>query len=221
MQPRFWTNLPKEVRIDYMRNWISLLAIGGSILALSKMGGADVEDDPRSSDFGKIKSGNTRWDIWGGAQPYMRVLAQTISGQRKSTKSGKMYELNGDDIFGETRAGVVTDFFRNKLAPVPGSVVDILSGRTGVGDRIVYQWGGAGNKEISLDQYVKQRLLPMTITGTQEAMKDQGVKALFTVAIPSTFGVGTQTYGNENSTTKPVKKAQPKKPMKKVSKIEK
>lgn len=221
MQPRFWTNLPKEVRIDYMRNWISLLAIGGSILALSKMGGADVEDDPRSSDFGKIKSGNTRWDIWGGAQQYMRVLAQTISGQRKSTKSGKMYELNGDDIFGETRAGVVTDFFRNKLAPVPGSVVDILSGRTGVGDRIVYQWGGAGNKEISLDQYVKQRLLPMTITGTQEAMKDQGVKALFTVAIPSTFGVGTQTYGNENSTTKPVKKAQPKKPMKKVSKIEK
>jgi len=179
-------------------------------MAVAKMGGADVEDDPRSSDFGKIKSGNTRWDIWGGAQPYVRVVAQVATGQRKSTNTGKMYDLNGDDIFGETKAGVVTDFFRNKLAPVPGAAVDILSGRTGVGDKIMYQWGGAGEKEISLDQYVKQRLLPMTITGVQEAMKDQGIKALLTVGIPSTFGVGTQTYEKPvQKDKKPPKKQKP------------
>jgi hypothetical protein len=34
----------------------------------------------------------------------------------------------------------------------------------------------------------------MTITGTQEAMKDRGVKAVFDVGVPSTFGVGTQTF---------------------------
>jgi len=214
-QPRFWKTLPKEARIDYFRNWISLLAVGGTLMAVAKMGGADVEDDPRSSDFGKIKSGNTRWDIWGGAQPYVRVVAQVATGQRKSTNTGKMYDLNGDDIFGETKAGVVTDFFRNKLAPVPGAAVDILSGRTGVGDKIMYQWGGAGEKEISLDQYVKQRLLPMTITGVQEAMKDQGIKALLTVGIPSTFGVGTQTYEKPvQKDKKPPKKQKPKKPTK-------
>lgn len=215
MQPRFWKTLPREARIDYVRNWISLLAVGGTLMAVAKMGGADVEDDPRSSDFGKIKSGNTRWDIWGGAQPYVRVVAQVATGQRKSTNTGKMYDLNGDDIFGETKAGVVTDFFRNKLAPVPGAAVDILSGRTGVGDKIMYQWGGAGEKEISLDQYVKQRLLPMTITGVQEAMKDQGIKALLTVGIPSTFGVGTQTYEKPvQKDKKPPKKQKPKKPTK-------
>jgi len=215
MQPRFWKTLPREARIDYVRNWISLLAVGGTLMAIAKMGGADVEDDPRSSDFGKIKSGNTRWDIWGGAQPYVRVVAQVATGQRKSTNTGKMYDLNGDDIFGETKAGVVTDFFRNKLAPVPGAAVDILSGRTGVGDKIMYQWGGAGEKEISLDQYVKQRLLPMTITGVQEAMKDQGIKALLTVGIPSTFGVGTQTYEKPvQKDKKPPKKQKPKKPTK-------
>lgn len=214
-QPRFWKTLPKEVKIDYFRNWLSLLAVGGTLMAVAKAGGAEVEDDPRSSDFGKIKSGNTRWDIWGGAQPYARVMAQVVSGSRKSTKSGKIYELNGDDIFGETRAGVITDFFRNKLAPVPGAAVDILSGRTGIGDKIVYQWGGAGDKEISLDQYVKQRVLPMTITGTQEAMKDAGVKALFTVGIPSTFGVGTQTYENKSTTGKKPKQKKPKKQPKK------
>lgn len=193
-QPRFWKTLPKEARIDYFRNWASLLAVGGTIMGLAALAGADVEDDPRSSDFGKIKSGDTRWDIWGGAQPYVRTFAQVATGKRKSTNTGKIYDLDGDDIFGENRMGVVTDFFRNKLAPVPASAVDILSGRTSIGDKIVYQWGDAGDKEISIDQYVKDRLLPMTITGTEEAIKHDGLKTLFTVGIPSTFGIGTQTY---------------------------
>ena len=211
-QPRFWKTLPREVRIDYFRNWISLLALGGTVLALAKAGGADVEDDPRSSDFGKIKSGDTRWDIWGGAQPYVRVLSQIISGQRKSTKSGKIYDLSGDDIFGEDRMGVGMGFLRNKLAPVPGAAVDLLSGRTSIGDKIMYQWGDAGDKEISIDQYIKQRLLPMTITGTEEALKDQGTKALLTVTVPSIFGVGTQTY--DSSPTKNNMKSRPKMPKK-------
>ena len=197
-QPRFWKTLPKEVRVDYFRNWLSLLAIGGTIIALAKLGGADTEDDPRSSDFGKIKAGDTRWDIWGGAQPYVRALAQIATGKRKSTKSGEIYDLDGKDIFGSSRADVATSFFRNKLAPVPGAMVDVLSGRTSNGDRIIYEWGGAEGKEISINDYVIQRLLPMTITGTQEAIKDQGLKAIFTVGIPSTFGIGTQTYSSEN-----------------------
>lgn len=202
-QPRFYTTLPKEARRDYFRNWLSLLGVGGTILAVAMLGGADVEEDPRSSDFGKIKDGNTRWDIWGGAQPYIRVLAQIVSGERKSTKSGKIYELSGDDIFGETRAGVTSDFFRNKLAPVPGAAVDLLSGRTGIGEKIVYQWGNAKDKEVAINHYIKERVLPMTITGTAEAMKDAGIKALFTVGIPNVFGVGTQTYGGSDNNSTP------------------
>lgn len=191
MQPRFWTTLPVEARIDYMRNWVSLLAIGGTILFLAKLGGADVEDDPRSSDFGKIKSGNTRWDIWGGAQPYIRTMAQVISGKSKSSVTGGVRELDSKDRFLITPG----KFLRNKLAPIPGAIFDLAADETSVGDDIVYQWGGAGPKEISIDQYIKQRLLPMTATSTEEAMKDQGVQALLTVMIPNLFGVGTSTYG--------------------------
>ena len=125
-------------------------------------------------------------------------MAQIATGKRKSTKSGEIYDLDGKDIFGSSRADVATSFFRNKLAPVPGAMVDVLSGRTSNGDRIIYEWGGAEGKEISINDYVIQRLLPMTITGTQEAIKDQGLKAIFTVGIPSTFGIGTQTYSSEN-----------------------
>ena len=75
--------------------------------------------------------------------------------------------------------------------------------------------GGADKKEISIDDYVKQRLLPMTVTGTEEAMKDMGVKALLTVTVPNVFGVGTQVYGGDDSASKKEKKpSKPTKPKK-------
>jgi hypothetical protein len=40
-------------------------------------------------------------------------------------------------------------------------------------------------------------LLPLTVTGLQESLQDQGTKALFTVGVPSIFGVGVSTYGGK------------------------
>jgi hypothetical protein len=194
-QPRFWKTLPREARIDYARNWISLLGVGMTILGLAKLGGADVEDDPRSSDFGKIKAGNTRWDIWGGAQQYIRVVAQIVSGKRKSTSTGGLYTLDKDNAqFKDTKLGIGFNFLRGKLAPVPGAAVDIFTGKTANGDKIMYEWTTDGNKEVSIKDYVLERVIPMTITGTKEAIDDQGLSALLTVGVPSTFGIGTQTY---------------------------
>jgi hypothetical protein len=45
-----------------------------------------VEIDPRSTDFGKIKVGNIRWDIWGGFQQWVRVASQLATGERKTGK---------------------------------------------------------------------------------------------------------------------------------------
>ncbi len=192
-QRRFYKTVPAEVRKAYFKDMASFIGIGLTVLALAKLNGADVEDDPRSSDFGKIKSGNTRWDIWGGFQPYVRAFEQVRTGQRKSTTTGKIYELDGKGMFGQNRGDVLKNFFRGKLAPVPSMAVDMLSGRTMVGDRIVYDWEG-GQKEKGIKDILKEHLLPMTITGMEEALKDQGTKAWFTVGIPSLFGIGTQSY---------------------------
>ena len=192
-QRRFYKTVPAEVRKAYFKDMASFIGIGLTVLALAKLNGADVEDDPRSSDFGKIKSGNTRWDIWGGFQPYVRAFEQVRTGQRKSTTTGKIYELDGKGMFGQNRGDVLKNFFRGKLAPVPSMAVDMLSRRTMVGDRIVYDWEG-GQKEKGIKDILKEHLLPMTITGMEEALKDQGTKAWFTVGIPSLFGIGTQSY---------------------------
>jgi hypothetical protein len=192
----FYGKLPKEVRILAMKDMAKFVAAGIGVLALAKLGGAKVEDDPRSSDFGKIKSGNTRWDIWGGFQPYVRVIAQVIAGERKSTNTGKIIDISSDKAkFGASRVDPLVSFGRGKLAPVPALIWDLLSDRTIQGNKILFQWGGkTKDKEITLKDEAIQHFLPLIYSDVAQAVKDNGISSLFTVGIPSTFGVGVQTY---------------------------
>ncbi len=179
----FYSRLPKELRIEAAKDMLKFVAVGVTTLALFKHGfGADVEDDPRSSDFGKIKFGNTRWDIWGGFQPYARVLTQVISGQRKTSTTGKIQELNGKGFMAQTPLTPVGNFLRGKLAPVPSGVIDLASGTDAAG------------QPVTLSSALLSRVTPLLFQDIRDGMKDQGVKALFTVGVPSAFGISVQTY---------------------------
>jgi hypothetical protein len=198
-QPRFYREVPKEVRVAYFKDMTKFVGLGLTVLGLFSINKDDnttVEIDPRSSDFGKVKNKNTRWDIWGGFQQYVRLFSQMATGERKST-TGKIYTLDGEGAFGQTTTDVLVSFGRGKLAPVPGMAVDLLSRRTIVGEKIKFQTGNEGYKEVNIGRYAKEHLLPLNFTGLQEALKDQGAKAWFTVGVPSTFGIGTQTFDNQ------------------------
>ncbi len=183
-------------------------------MGLAKIGGADTEDDPRSPDFGKIKSGNTRWDIWGGHQQYIRALAQIISGKKKRA-SGEIVELGGSGPYDQSRGGVAGTFFRGKLAPVPSVGLDILMGENIVGDRLTTKWE-SGKDEVGIKENLKTHLLPLLYTGMEEAWKEQGPKSLLVTLVPSVFGVGVNTYSTPPASN--VKKSKPSKPAKKDKK---
>ena len=159
-----------------------------------------MEDDPRSSDFGKIKSDNIRWDIWGGFQPYARVLTQLVTGQRKTQKAG-VYDI--DKKYGQNRMDVLTSFGRGKLAPVPGLFSDIIAGRTAGGQKVKREFGvpnfNNNVNEINLTNEAIQHFTPLLWQDVLDAWQTQGAKALLTAGIPSTFGVGVQTYGNTSN----------------------
>lgn len=181
----FYTRLPKELRIEAAKDMLKFIAVGVSVLAIARAAGASVELDPRSSDFGKIKVGNTRWDIWGGFQPYARVITQMVSGQRKATTTGKIYNLNGKGFMAQTPLTPLGTFLRQKLAPVPSGAWDLISGTDAAG------------QPVTVSSALLSRVEPLLFQDVTAAMKDQGVKALFTVGIPSAFGVGVQTYQNK------------------------
>lgn len=190
LNPLYYAKLPKEVRILALKDLAKFIGLGMTVLFLANLAGDDdekvVELDPRSTDFGKIRFGDTRWDIWGGYQQYIRVMAQLLSGQTKSASTGELSTLDGEGAFGRTRGDVLFSFVRGKLAPVPSAAVDFLTTRTVVGDRVT-----------AFDE-AKSHLMPLIYKDVAEAIKDNGVKAIFTTGIPAVFGVGVSTYKNRH-----------------------
>lgn len=197
LNPIYYTKLPKQVRMMAIKDMAKFIGVGTAVVSLAKLAGADVEEDPRSPDFGKIKVGNTRWDVWGGFQQYIRVAAQELNGNTKSSTTGNIVPLTGTthvDDFGntkttkprKTRADVALTFLRGKLAPVPGAIWDAAAGRDVVG------------KPFDPAQKAMELFTPMIVNDVSEAWKDQGYKSLFTVGLPSALGVGISTYGRDN-----------------------
>ena len=140
---------------------------------------ADVEFDPRSSDFGKLKIGNTRIDFWAGFQQYARFVSQLITGVRKSSTSGQFIESKRYDL--------IEWFARSKASPVAGLAIDLLKGETYLGDEFSLE-------SDAVKEQAFNRLVPMFVQDMVEAIVDAGM-AGGAMALPALFGVGVQTYG--------------------------
>lgn len=181
LNPLWYAKQPPRVRREAIKSFFEFVGVGASVLAIAKAGGAEVETDPRSSDFGKIKSGNSRWDIWGGFQQWVRVVSQLASGERKTAK-GDIIGLSKDKYPFETRKDVAERFAVGKLAPIPNLVYELLEGQKLFGQK------------LNASQEVYENAVPLYIQDMREAIKEIGPEAIFTVGLPGFFGVGTQTY---------------------------
>jgi hypothetical protein len=120
------TNASKRIaRREARRGMRNLLITGGALLYLAdQIPGVDVGTDPRSSDFGRIRFGDTRIDIWGGLQPYVVAAYRIKNGEKVSSTSGEVSEVGGgafnqyDNFLGRFVA-VTGDLLQQKAAPVP------------------------------------------------------------------------------------------------------
>lgn len=142
----------------------------------------DVELDPRSSDFGKVRIGNTRIEPWAGFQPIVRYTAQLMAGERKQTVTGRISDVSKPET--------ALRFGRSKLAPVPGFIIDAWTGESFVGDEVSL----AKLREASTENLAYQRFFPLAGQDIIDAVQYQGgAGALLT--IPSAIlGFGTGTW---------------------------
>jgi len=77
---------------------------------------ATIEKDPRSSDFGKLKIGNFRYDPWGGYIPLISLYARLYFEETKKA-DGSIVKF-GEDKFGiQNRGDVASRFLINKESP--------------------------------------------------------------------------------------------------------
>lgn len=71
MDPRLYLMGAPQVRKEALKSLFAIAAAGNTITQLGAMAGGTVSNDPASSDFGKLKIGNTRIDPYGGFQQYV------------------------------------------------------------------------------------------------------------------------------------------------------
>lgn len=191
MNPIFYAKLDPMVRKQAFRDLLSFGGAANAILGLTSMAAGagilgaatTVGSEPTSADFGKIKTGDTRLDITGGFQPYIRLASQLAMGKVTSTASGKVTELNSGKYGAPTKADKIGEFLASKESPV----LSFLHEQFGRGGQNVI------GEEVPLSKAILERITPMFVGGAIDAYKEYGPAGLVT-APPSFFGVGVQTY---------------------------
>lgn len=191
LNPIWYAQMPKEIRMKAISDFAKFVGVGLTILAVAKLSGeVDVEADPRSSDFGKMRIGNTRYDIWGGFQQWARVFAQLITGERKNTETGEIVSLTKDEYPFTTRKEVLLTFIEGKLAPVPALINELMSGaKTFSGE------------EMTFETVAKEKFIPMYIQDIADAYEDGGLGRSTGAGISAFFGVGVQTWQPKQTKT--------------------
>jgi hypothetical protein len=190
LNPAFYYKLDPLARTEAFKSLAAVTGFAITLTALAKAGGADVESDPRSSDFAKIKVGNTRYDILGGFGQVITLAAReapnALGGGRTKTLGGKVRVL-GEGYKPDTRLSVAAKFARSKESPVASFITDALDGKDVTGQK------------FDLGTAIASRMLPLYPQDAYQVIKEHGLAGV-PMAVPGVFGVGMQNF---DSTKKP------------------
>lgn len=172
----------KQAAINLLR-YVSGAAM---ILALAKWIDDDsVTWDTKSSDFGKIRVGNTRFSVGGGmailvilaSRLINREFTSSTTGETKSIDTGKYGALGGKDL--------VWNFVENKLSPAAGLALSIIDQKTWDGDK------------LTIPQMVNDALTPLIIQNVFETGSSEDSANVLAALIAEAMGVNVQTYSNK------------------------
>lgn len=122
LNPYWYWKLPPPARKQALTAATAYFgALATTLFLVDKSGLADIEKDPRSADFGKIRIGNTRFDLGAGFSQVVILYARLVKSELK--------DPNGV-IKDKTRWDLGSRFFEGKLSPPGHYAHGWWSGRT-------------------------------------------------------------------------------------------
>lgn len=176
-----------EIRAEALKHLLTTMGTIGAVMATASQF-TDVEFDPRSSRFGKIKvpgTENDRWiDVTGGLGSVITLATKLVTGESKSG-SGKITEM-GSGFGQNTRADVTVNYLLGKLAPGPAVVRDVLKGETMVGAKPTL-----GSTALSLTA-------PISAVNAIETFNDDAFVPALAATIADLVGAGQIDYDRFN-----------------------
>lgn len=169
---RHWRH--PNVRKEIAKNIMAFVSIIGTALYLAKLAGFEVELDPESSDFLKIKIGDTRIDLLAGLQQPMRVM---LLAMLKVLDTAGMYKMKRDiDLY-----DAISRFVRYKFAPAISMPLELMQGKDAIG------------QETTILQTFTNNITPMVFQEIIDSYKSDIV--LGSILAPFILlGVGVGTY---------------------------
>lgn len=166
------------IRRQALENLAAWFAGGTGMMGLAYLSGKTVGVDPFSSEFGKIRVGNTSYSIWGTDQVLARTIAQMIKGE-KHTREGSVIPVN--------LGNAAWNYVRSGLDPVVGTAVDIKEGKNIVREPRNFNTA-EGRKELFLDQ------LPLAAQDIRRIWENDGPLQALTSAPFIALGGGATSY---------------------------
>ncbi len=164
----------RPVAVAIATEWSKSIALISSMLAMAKLSSFDVEMDPRSSEWGKIKGpGGIHIDLLGGEAQNVRYLAQIALGQSKSA-AGNITNIDRTEMLGR--------LIRSKLAPIAGTGWNLWSGS---------DFMGKPNTPMGVTESL---LAPMILSELKPAYDGAGYVGVGATAAMSNFGIGVNVY---------------------------
>ncbi len=169
------------VRAEAQKHTAATLASIAGLIAVASLFG-DVETDPRSSAFGKVKlSNNTSVDLTAGLGSLIVLATKIGTGESKSARTGKITDLRGDQYGAPTVTDTLKDWAKNKLAPAPGQIANILDGKDFSGEK------------PTLQNTITGTAVPISIENIIELMQTEEGAVIVAAWVADALGMSTQT----------------------------
>lgn len=157
-----------------------------------------VEWDTRSSDFGKIKYKDTRFDVTGGMGNLVVLLARSLpyvgeqgfgwyskganTGITTKIKAGSVSKEDKLNYDAKSLLDIYIDFFGNKLSPIGSVAKDWMTGE---------EFGGT---TPTVESSIKKLTMPITIGNYIDAKDNPNSAPILTSTILDALGIGANTY---------------------------
>ena len=169
-------NFDKTLLKESSASLVKFVAVQTSIATLAYLTNPDDNKNifnPLSSDFFKVRVGNSRYDTTFGIGAIVRLFAQMTMGERLSA-SGRYVKENRKEIF--------LRFIQSKEAPILNLMMTLYSGRDFVG------------QPVGRLQAVGNAMTMMFLNDAYDAYKNDGLASGIAALFASGVGVGVQSY---------------------------
>tara|TARA_R100000808_G_scaffold132_5_gene964 strand:+ start:46 stop:3645 length:3600 start_codon:yes stop_codon:yes gene_type:complete len=174
------------VRKQVASNLVKYAGLGAMVLfLLDHTPGVDVVANPNSSDYGKIRIGKTRFDLFAGNLQMVRFLSQLVSGKKQAIGTRSESAAN--------RADIVTRYLRTKAHPSLGFGIDVASEEDFLGEDFFLDPESFTKLDVRRNPVLRQ-VTPMIIQDIVEAYKESGPLMAVGAGVASILGVGVSSF---------------------------